>query len=49
MPSEGRVEAYERGLLVAALTAAGGNRAEAARTLGIGRATTHEKVTQYGL
>ncbi len=44
-----RVEAYERGLIVAALAAAGGHRTEAARALGVGRATLHEKMTKYGL
>lgn len=44
-----RLEAYERGLLVAALRAAGGNRSEAARALGIGRTTLHEKIIKYGI
>jgi two-component system response regulator HydG len=44
-----RVEAYERGLLVTALETAGGNRSRAARALGIGRATLHEKMQKYGL
>jgi DNA-binding NtrC family response regulator len=44
-----RVEAYERGLLVDALRAAGGNRSEAARRLGIGRVTLYEKLQKYGL
>jgi two-component system response regulator HydG len=44
-----RVEAYERGLVAAALTAARGNRSEAARALGIGRATLHEKLAKYGI
>jgi two-component system response regulator HydG len=44
-----RVEAYERGLLVEALKAAGGNRSEAARRLGIGRVTLYEKLQKYGL
>jgi two-component system response regulator HydG len=44
-----RVEAYERGLLVEALRAAGGNRSEAARRLGIGRVTLYEKLQKYGL
>jgi two-component system response regulator HydG len=44
-----RVDAYERGILVAALSVAKGNRSEAARALGIGRATLHEKMAKYGL
>ena len=39
-----RVEAYERGLIAAAIRQAGGNRSEAARRLGISRATLHEKM-----
>jgi two-component system response regulator HydG len=44
-----KVEAYERGLVVAALDAAKGNRSEAARLLRIGRATLHDKLRKYGL
>ncbi|NMO19730.1 sigma-54-dependent Fis family transcriptional regulator [Pyxidicoccus fallax] len=44
-----RVEAYERGLILDALRIAGGNRSEAARRLGIGRATLHDKLRKYGL
>jgi two-component system response regulator HydG len=44
-----QVEAYERGLLVAALRAAGGNRTEAAKALSIGRATLHEKLRKYAI
>ena len=44
-----RVEAYERGLILDALRLAGGNRSEAARRLGIGRATLHDKLRKYGL
>jgi two-component system response regulator HydG len=44
-----RVEAYERGLVVEALRAAGGNRSEAARQLGISRVTLHDKLKKYGL
>ncbi len=44
-----KVEAYERGLIVAALDAAKQNRSEAARTLRIGRATLHDKLKKYGL
>ena len=44
-----KLEAYERGLLVTALERADGNRSEAARALGIGRATLHDKLKKYGL
>jgi two-component system response regulator HydG len=44
-----KLEAYERGLLIAALERAGGNRSEAARALGIGRATLHDKLKKYTL
>ena len=44
-----RMEAYERGLVVDALRAAGGRRTEAARLLGISRVTLHEKLHKYGL
>jgi two-component system response regulator HydG len=44
-----RVDAYERGLIVAALGEARGNRTHAARALGIGRATLHEKLRKYGI
>ncbi len=44
-----RVEAYERGLIVTALEAAGGNRREAAQRLGLSRATLHDKVHRYGI
>jgi len=44
-----RVEAYERGLILDALRIAGGNRSEASRRLGIGRATLHDKLRKYGL
>ena len=44
-----KLEAYEKGLLVAALDEAGGNRSEAARALGIGRATLHDKLKKYEL
>jgi DNA-binding NtrC family response regulator len=43
-----RVEAYERGLVVAALQAARGNRKEMARRLGLSRATLHDKLHKYG-
>jgi DNA-binding NtrC family response regulator len=46
---KGRVEAYERGLVVEALRTARGNRSEAARRLGISRVTLHDKLKKYGL
>lgn len=39
-----RMAAYERGILITALAACGGNRTEAAKALGIGRATLYEKL-----
>jgi two-component system response regulator HydG len=42
-----RVDAYERGQIVAALEATQGNRSEAARRLGISRATLHEKLKKH--
>jgi len=44
-----RMDAYERGIIVAALEGARGNRSQAARTLGINRATLHGKLRKYGL
>ncbi|MFO0598024.1 MAG: sigma-54 dependent transcriptional regulator [Myxococcaceae bacterium] len=44
-----RLEATERGLIVAALDAAKGNVSEAARQLRIGRATLHDKLKKYSL
>ncbi len=44
-----RVGAYERGLIVAALEGAKGNRSEAARLLDVSRATLHDKLRKYGL
>ncbi len=44
-----RVDAFERAVLVEALAEANGHRAEAARRLGIGRATLHEKLHKHGL
>jgi DNA-binding NtrC family response regulator len=46
---EERLAAYERGVLVAALDAADGNRSEAAKALGIGRATLYEKLKKHGI
>ena len=44
-----RMEAYERGILVETLRSTGGNKAEAARVLGIGRVTLYEKLGRLGL
>ena len=44
-----KLEATERGLIVAAMDAAKGNVSEAARQLRIGRATLHDKLKKYGL
>lgn len=46
---EERMRAYERGLLRSALDQCGGRRTDAARLLGIGRATLHEKLRKHGL
>lgn len=44
-----RVEAYERGLIVAALEASSGSRKQAAKQLGLSRATLHDKIHRYGI
>jgi DNA-binding NtrC family response regulator len=44
-----RVAAYERGLIVEALRACRQNRSEAARRLGLSRATLHDKLKKYGI
>jgi two-component system response regulator HydG len=44
-----RVEAFERGLIVAELKRCKGNRSMAARQLGIGRVTLLDKIKKYGL
>jgi two-component system, NtrC family, response regulator HydG len=44
-----RVEAYERGVIVSALEACGGNRQKAAERLGLSRATMHDKLHRYGI
>jgi two-component system response regulator HydG len=44
-----KLEATERGLIVAAMDAARGNISDAARQLKIGRATLHDKLKKYGL
>jgi two-component system, NtrC family, response regulator HydG len=46
---EERLAAYERGLLVSAIDAADGNRSDAAKALGIGRATLYEKLKKHGI
>jgi DNA-binding NtrC family response regulator len=46
---EHRLAAYERGLLVDALEEADGNRSEAAKLLGIARATLYEKLRKHGI
>jgi two-component system, NtrC family, response regulator HydG len=44
-----RMDAYERGLIVDALKACHNNRSEAARRLGLSRATLHDKLRKHGL
>ncbi|MCB9601130.1 MAG: sigma-54-dependent Fis family transcriptional regulator [Sandaracinus sp.] len=44
-----RVDAYERGVVLAVLRECGGNRSEAARRLRISRATLHEKLNKHGI
>ena len=44
-----RVDAYERGLVVECLKQCKGNRSEAARRLGLSRATLHDKLKKHGL
>jgi two-component system response regulator HydG len=44
-----QLEVHERGLILAALQQVNGNRTEAARVLGIGRATLHDKLRRYGI
>jgi two-component system response regulator HydG len=46
---EERMSAYERGLIVETLRVCEGNRAEAARRLGIGRATLYEKLAKHAI
>ena len=45
----GHLRAYERGLIVSALEAAGGNQRRAAAMLGLLPTTFHEKLKRYGL
>ncbi|MEM6294908.1 MAG: sigma-54 dependent transcriptional regulator [Myxococcota bacterium] len=44
-----RLDAFEKQLLEDALASANGNRTEAAKALGIGRATLHDKLRKHGL
>ena len=44
-----RVDAFERGLLEEALRAAGGNKALAARRLGLSRVTLHDRLKRLGV
>jgi two-component system C4-dicarboxylate transport response regulator DctD len=44
-----RVLAYERGLLLSALQAAGGNQRRAAAALGLLPTTFHEKLKRHGI
>ncbi len=44
-----RIEAFERGEIVRVLTADGLTMAEAARELGMSRATLYRKIAQYGI
>ena len=44
-----RIDAYEKQLLAEALQSADGNRTEAAKALGIGRATLHDKLRKHDL
>ncbi len=44
-----KLEALERGLILAAMDSAKGNISEAARQLRIGRATLHDKLEKYGV
>jgi two-component system response regulator HydG len=48
-PLKQLLDAFERDLLLRAIDNAGGNRSEAARALGIGRATLHDKLRKHGL
>jgi two-component system response regulator AtoC len=49
LPFRTRVEAFERALIGEAVAAAGGNRAEAARRLGLSRVTLLDRMKRLGL
>ena len=49
LPFRTRVEAFERALITEAMTAAGGNRAEAARRLGLSRVTLLDRMKRLGI
>jgi DNA-binding NtrC family response regulator len=44
-----QMDAFERNLLAGALTATGGNQSEAARRLGLSRATLYDRLQRHGL
>jgi two-component system response regulator HydG len=44
-----KTHGYERGVILEALRETGGNRSEAAKLLGISRATLHEKLVKHGI
>lgn len=44
-----RVNAHEKQLIINALIASDGNRAEAARVLGIGRSTLNYKILKHSI
>jgi two-component system, NtrC family, response regulator HydG len=48
-PAERSLEQIEREAILTALEAAGGNKSEAARRLGITRKTLHNKLKLYGV
>ncbi len=49
LPVGGSLREASRQMIIAALEACGGNRAAAARQLGISRRTLHRKLREYGL
>ncbi len=49
LPFRTRVDAFERALITEAIAAAGGNRAEAARRLGLSRVTMLDRMKRLGL